>query len=165
MCVRAADTRGVIWERYDDDVVGGRTVTDTTEDWQHAAAVLNARMDELGMSQTRLSSEAGVSQQLLRELRSGEARQYRASGLARIAVALGWPHDAFQRLRHGGPVEERRRIPHAARTEMHLAASQFVRRIDDIERQLTELRTEIVRLLAVDDSEAADLRDDEVMVD
>lgn len=140
-------------------------MTDAPEDWQHAAEALNARMEELGMSQTRLSSEAGVSQQLLRELRAGETRQYRASGLARIAVALGWPHDAFQRLRYGGPVEERRRIPHAARTEMHLAASQFVRRIDDIEKQLTELRTEIVRLLAVDDSEVEESLGEELMVD
>ncbi len=136
-------------------------MSDTPERWDHAARVLNERMEELGMSQTRLASEAGVSQQLLRDLRAGESRQYRASGLARIAVALGWPHDAFQRLRYGGPVEERRRVPHSTRTQLHIAASQFLRRIDDIEKQLTELRIEIIRVMRVDDSELDELLADE----
>ncbi len=126
------------------------------EDWDHVAEHLNARMEELGLSQTRLADEAEVSQQLLRDLRKGVERGYRAAGLARIAVALGWPHDAFQRLRYGGPVEERRRLPHDVRTSLHLAAGQLLRRIDDIERELEELRVEITRLLRVDDPEDVD---------
>lgn len=123
------------------------------ENWQHVADQLNARMDELGLSQTRLAEQAEVSQQLLRDLRRGEERNYRAAGLARIAVAVGWPHDAFQRLRFGGPIEERRRLPHETRMSLHLAGGQLLRRIDDIDKELSELRSEIVRLLRISDAE------------
>jgi transcriptional regulator with XRE-family HTH domain len=123
------------------------------ENWQYAAEQLNARMEELGLSQTRLADQAEVSQQLLRDLRAGESRSYRAAGLARIAVAVGWPHDAFQRLRFGGPIEERRRLSHETRMSLHLAGGQLLRRIDDIDRELAELRSEIVRLLRIADAE------------
>jgi transcriptional regulator with XRE-family HTH domain len=126
------------------------------EDWDHVAAHLNARMAELDLSQTRLADEAEVSQQLLRDLRKGVERSYRAAGLARIAVALGWPHDAFQRLRFGGPLEERRRLPHDVRTSLHLAGGQLLRRIEGIEHDLEDLRAEITRLLRVDDPEDGD---------
>lgn len=126
------------------------------EDWDHVAAKVNARMDELGLSQTRLAAQAEVSQRLLRELRRGERRDYRAAGLSRIAVALGWPYDAFQRLRFGGPIEERRRLPHQERLSTHLAAGQLLRRIETIERELGELSAEITRLFRVDDLEDGD---------
>lgn len=130
------------------------------EQWDKVAETLNARMKELGMSQTRLAEEADVSQQLLRDLRKGTPRQYRAGGLSRIAIALGWPHDAFQRLRYGGPVEERRRLPHDVRTSMHLASGMLLRRIDDIERQVGELRAEVVRYFRLDDLDEDDLGTD-----
>lgn len=126
------------------------------EDWEHVAQRVNERMEELGLSQTRLASQAEVSQRLLRELRAGEQRDYRASGLSRIATALGWPHDAFQRLRYGGPVEERRRLSHEQRLSTHLAAGQLLRRVESIERELGELSAEITRLFRI-----ADLDDEE----
>lgn len=122
----------------------------SVERWDHAARVLRDRMEEVGVTQTRLASDAGVSSQVLRDLRTGVPRQYHAAGLAKIAVALGWPSDAFQRLRYGGPVEERRRMEHDVRTDLHLFAGQLMRRIDAIERDLVELREEIVRALRVD---------------
>jgi hypothetical protein len=121
--------------------------------WDHVAEVVNSRMEELDVSQTWLAEEADVSQHLLRDLRNGVARQYRPAGLARVAVALQWPPDAFQRLRVGGPAVERRRLPHDVRTSMHLAAGMLLRRIDDIDRQLQDLRGEVVRYFRVDDLE------------
>jgi transcriptional regulator with XRE-family HTH domain len=123
------------------------------DSWDHAAEELNRRMEELGMSQTRLAQEAKVSAQLVRDLRKGVPRSYRAAGLARIAVALGWPHDAFQRLRTGGPAVERRRLPHDVRTSLHLASGMLLRRLEVIEREVAGLRSDINRYFRVEDVE------------
>lgn len=58
---------------------------------QVASELVNHRLAELGWDQAELSRQSEVSPGTLRPLQRGEVHTYRASNLAKVSRALGWP--------------------------------------------------------------------------
>lgn len=66
------------------------------------AEAINARMQELGITQTDLSSKSGVSLATLREVQhNAVARQRRPRTLSALSSAFGWPPGHLHRVSRG----------------------------------------------------------------
>ncbi|WP_370327396.1 helix-turn-helix domain-containing protein [Euzebya sp.] len=82
------------------------------------ADLIMRRLHELGLSQSALAREAGISADTVRKVLRGEGQSFRRLTLSSLSQALGWPPDALERLfdGHDNPWADRPRRPWAAAT-------------------------------------------------
>lgn len=116
--------------------------------WLAVAAALNERMSELGLDQSDLAAQAGLSPQIVRDLQRGVSKRYRSTTFIRMAQALGWPIDAFPRLLGGLSVHEEpapatSRVVGAPRRDGIRAIES---QVQDLERTLADLRLQLARV-------------------
>jgi hypothetical protein len=69
------------------------------------ADAIEHRMDELGLTPTKLQKQTGLSASVLRFLRKGDRRDYHVDTTRSVCDALGWSRDSIQRLLDGEPPE------------------------------------------------------------
>lgn len=69
--------------------------------WEAVAAAVQRRMDDLSLTQKALAMRAGVAENTIRKLLSGEEGNYRRVTLASVSNALDWPGDTLQRISEG----------------------------------------------------------------
>ena len=72
------------------------------KDWNAVASAIQARLDELDMTQAELASRAGVAQETVRELRTNLRPRRRSSRtLSAVSEALNWPPGHVTALLNG----------------------------------------------------------------
>jgi transcriptional regulator with XRE-family HTH domain len=102
---------------------------------------VDARLQELAMTQRDLAAASGVSVATIRKIQHGSQTSYSPTTLTRVAAALGWAPDAIDALRHG------RQPPAgsvARRQHRVIKLAQQLDRLEDrelraVERLVTEL--------------------------
>jgi transcriptional regulator with XRE-family HTH domain len=72
------------------------------DDWPTYGRAVRERREALGIRQ----GAGGVSTATWRKVEAGRGAPYRRTTLVAIARALGWPDDAFDRMRAGRPPDE-----------------------------------------------------------
>ncbi len=113
------------------------------DDWDAVAGAINARMQDLGVTQVELAMKSGVSVATIRDLQHNRSpRQRRPRTLAALSAALRWPPDHLLRVLRGGrDIEVADSTPSTAFTEVmsHLDAIQaqvqsVAERVSQLER-------------------------------
>jgi transcriptional regulator with XRE-family HTH domain len=154
------------------------------DEWASVASAINERMEIIPIDQATLARRAGLSDAFVRSMMKGEPRgEPRDLNLRKLAVALGWRADAFDRLRAGGqPVEvslrngdevdalradildTRRQLAALLESrdgglnpEQEAIAELAVASIEQLRVQVTGLVAEILRLSAAQDATSARL--------
>jgi transcriptional regulator with XRE-family HTH domain len=75
-------------------------------DWAAVAVAIQARLDELDMTQADLASRAGVAPETVRELRTNlRPRRRSPRTLTAVSEALGWPPDHLATVLNGSQGE------------------------------------------------------------
>lgn len=110
------------------------------ERWRAVGEAVTARAKAKAYSQADLVRASGVSDATVRPVMRGEAKNYRPDRLAKISQALGWPPDGIERLLAG----------ESATT---LITTNYDRMIEDLSREVAELRALVERLLPPDSGE------------
>lgn len=74
--------------------------------WEAVAAAINARLEELGMTQVDLSLRSGVSVATLRQLQHNDRPRRRSPRtLAAVSEGLGWPKTHLTRILEGATAD------------------------------------------------------------
>lgn len=69
--------------------------------WTAVASAINARLKDLGWGQADLVRKSGVNDLTIRNLQKAKQESYRATTLARVSRALGWPADGIEGIAEG----------------------------------------------------------------
>lgn len=111
------------------------------KDWDAVAAAIQARLEELGMTQQELASRAGVALMTVRELQHNlKPRKRSPRTLAAVSTALGWPEGHLAEVLNGGTPED----PDAADPvlvelqTLNQRLNSITARLDAIERRLAD---------------------------
>ncbi|MFC7612342.1 helix-turn-helix domain-containing protein [Actinokineospora soli] len=107
-----------------------------SKDWQAVADAINARLDELEMTQKELADRSGVSVATLRQLQKNDARAKRSPRtLAAVSEGLRWPPDHLGKVLDGDAPGDS--LPHIAAELSQLRAD-----IKDLQARVSELETD-----------------------
>ena len=103
------------------------------KDWQAVADAINARMEELGMSQQELASRSRVSVAALRQIQKAVPKERNPRTLAAISEALGWPSNRLEDVAAGSATDEG--ADRLARLESEVA--DLREKVADLEKRVT----------------------------
>jgi transcriptional regulator with XRE-family HTH domain len=123
------------------------------ENWAAVARAISDRVSELGWRQRELAERSRVSAAVVREIQrhTVERRRSRRT-LEALSVALGWEPERLDKVLKG-------HMRHAAgrdasdQTALRSRLESFERRLDEISKLLTELKSDLVAVID-------DVRDD-----
>lgn len=75
-----------------------------SKNWQAVADAINARLEEIQLTQKELADRSGVSVATLRQLQKNDAPRKRSPRtLAAVSEGLRWPSDHLGRVLDDGP--------------------------------------------------------------
>lgn len=99
------------------------------KDWQAVAAAINARMEQLEMTQAELAKRSGVSVATLRQIQQAVPKRRGARTLADVSEALRWSRSYLEQVAEG---EE--------------TTPENVDRVDRLEAELSALRDRVAAI-------------------
>jgi transcriptional regulator with XRE-family HTH domain len=109
-------------------------------DWAAVAAAIQARLDELDMTQADLASRAGVAPETVRELRTNlRPRRRSPRTLTAVSEALGWPPDHLTTVLSG-------RQPEAANRDAAGELRAITQELTTIAGRLTDIAGRLSKL-------------------
>lgn len=112
------------------------------KDWDAVAAAIQARLDELDMTQADLAARAGVAAETVRELRTNlRPRRRSPRTLTALSEALGWPPDHLAAVAVSGAKEANSgRTDDSELSGITVELSAIAARLNDIAGRLAKRR-------------------------
>lgn len=105
--------------------------------WRTVAALVRARIEEMGVSLREFERRAGVSDTTLRAVLRGRPL-VRADKRAQLARGLGWTHDSIDRILRGEAPATAPDGAGAPAERSHLALLAKIERLSDNDRRYIE---------------------------